>query len=118
MAANIQPLTEADVKELGAFLTAGFHVAADVPFAQPDVLRWKYLDPCGAEASTAPRSYLAVDPQTRQIVGHVGLCPGRFCGVGLPPEGASTVHMIDWLASEAGKGTGAPLMHRAHQGIE
>jgi hypothetical protein len=118
MPPTIRPLTEADLKELGAFLAEGFHVPGDTPFAQPDVLRWKYLDPCGTDASTAPRSYLARDPQTGRIVGHLGLCRGRFSGIGLPPEGVSTLHMIDWLASKAGTGVGATLMHRVHQGTE
>jgi hypothetical protein len=112
---DIRPLTVADLPELSRFLTAGFHAPPDAPFAAVDVLQWKYFDPRGAEAGAAPRSYLARDPATGEVVGHVGACPGRWHGPGLPAEGVSTVHMIDWLSSQAGAGVGALLMRRVHQ---
>ncbi len=112
---EIHPLTSSDLAELGEFLIKGFHASLDATFAAVDVLRWKYLDPRGAEAGDLPRSYLAKDRETGRIVGHVGICPGRFHGGGLPAEGVSTLHMIDWLTSEEGKGAGGLLMRRAHQ---
>lgn len=115
---EIHPLVESDLPELGAFLTEGFHTPPDAAFAAEDVLRWKYLDPRGTDAGQAPRSYLARDPSTRRIVAHVGICPARFRGGGLPAEGISTLHMIDWLASEEGRGAGGLLMRRAQRASE
>lgn len=118
MAHDIRPLTEADLPDLGRFLIAGFHAPADAPFAAADVLRWKYFDPRGVEAGNGPRSYLARSAETGAVVGHVGVCPARFHGGGLGPEGVSTLHMIDWLSSRAGSGVGATLMRRAHQATD
>ena len=118
MAHDIRPTTPDDLPELGRFLTDGFHAPAGSAFAAPEVLRWKYFDPRGGDAGSSPRSYLARDPATGSVVGHVGVCPARFRGGGLPPDGVSTLHMIDWLTSDAGRGAGAALMRRAHQGTE
>jgi hypothetical protein len=118
MAQDIQPLSDADLPELSQFLTEGFHAPVDAPFAAPDVLRWKYLEPRGDSGGTVPQSYLARDQASGRIVGHVGICLSRFSGGNLPPEGISTLHMIDWLASADGAGVGATLMRRAHQGTE
>ena len=115
---DIRPLTLDDLPDLSRFLTEGFHTPPDAPFAAVDVLRWKYFDPRGAEAGPAPRSHLARDPATGEVVGHVGVCPVRWHGGGLLAEGVSTVHMIDWLSSRDGLGVGASLMRRAHQGAE
>ena len=115
---EILPLTDSDLPELGKFLAEGFHTPPGVPFAAEDVLRWKYLESRGAEAGDSPRSYLARDVETHRVVAHVGICPGRFHGGGLPSGGVSTLHMIDWLSSEEGKGAGGTLMRRAHQTSE
>jgi hypothetical protein len=115
---DVRPTTPDDLPELSRFLTTGFHAASDAAFAALDVLRWKYFDPRGADAGDAPRSYLARDPATGQVVGHVGVCPGRFRGPGVRADGVSTLHMIDWLATGAGTGAGATLMRRAHQSAE
>jgi hypothetical protein len=115
MAHDIRPLTPDDLPALSRFLTEGFHTPADASFAAVDVLRWKYFDCRGVDAGSVPRSYLARDPESGGVVGHLGVCTGRFRGGGLPTEGVSTLHMIDWLTSAAGKGVGASLMRRAHQ---
>lgn len=118
MAHDLRPLTPDDLPALSRFLTEGFHAPAGAAFAAPDVLRWKYFDPRGEDAGDAPRSYLAFAEGTGRVVGHLGVCPGRFRGPGLPAEGVSTAHMIDWLSSEAGKGVGATLMRRMHRSSE
>lgn len=113
---DIQPLHRDDLPELSRFLKAGFHAPGDAPFAAEDVLLWKYFDPREADANEeVPRSFVARHPETRQIVGHLGVSTTRFHGGGLPGEGIPTLHMIDWLSSEAGKGVGALLMRRAHR---
>lgn len=115
MTHDLRPTTPDDLPELGRFLAAGFGAPAGAAFAAVDVLRWKYFDPRGDDAGDAPRSYLARDAATGAVVGHVGVCPGKFRGAGLPPEGVATLHMIDWLTSAAGAGVGATLMRRAHR---
>ena len=115
---EIHALSESDLAELREFLAKGFHTSPDAPFAAEDVLRWKYLEPRGSDAGEAPRSYIARDVESRRIVGHVGICPSRFRGEGLPSQGVSTLHMIDWLSSEEGRGAGGLLMRRAHQSSE
>lgn len=112
MAHDVRPLTPDDLPALRAFLTSGFHAPDDAAFAALDVLRWKYFDDRGPDAGPAPRSLLAVDRDTDHIVGHVGVCNGRFRGGGLPEDGVSTLHMIDWLS--VAPGAGASLMRRAH----
>lgn len=113
---DVRPTTPDDLPELGRFLAEGFHAPPGSPFAALDVLRWKYFDPRGLDAAAdAPRSYLARRPETGAVVGHVGVCLARFRGGGLPAEGVSTLHMIDWLSSIDGKGAGAALMRRAHR---
>jgi hypothetical protein len=118
MSHDIRPTTLDDLSELGRFLAEGFHEPADAPFAAEDVLRWKYFDPRGADAAGITRSWLARDAEDGKIVGHVGVCPSRFRGPGLPAEGVSTLHMIDWLSTGSGTGVGATLMRRAHQSTD
>ena len=113
---DIQPLHRDDIPELSRFLTSGFQAPSDAPFAAPDVLLWKYFDPREeAAGEETPRSFIARHPETRAIVGHLGISTTRFHGGGLPDEGLPTLHMIDWLSSEEGKGVGALLMRRAHR---
>lgn len=116
IAHEIRPLTPDDLPELSRFLAEGFHATAGAAFAAVDVLAWKYFDPRGGDAGDAPRSYLARDPATGRVVGHLGVCPGRFHGGGLPAEGVSTFPMTDWLSARAG--VGAALMQRAHQAAD
>jgi hypothetical protein len=118
MPPEIQASTPDDLPELGRFLLEGFHAPDDSAFASSEVLRWKYFEPIGGEAGDLPRSYLARDGGTGRVVGHVGVWPGRFRGVGLPPGGVSTIHMIDWLADRSASGVGATLMRRAHRSID
>jgi hypothetical protein len=112
MSHDIRPLEPDDIPALSRFLIAGFHATADAPFAAPDLLRWKFFDPCGGDG---PRSFVAW--QGGRIVGHVGICPGAFRGPGLPEGGVSTLHMIDWLSETRGTAIGAYLMMRAQRGI-
>jgi hypothetical protein len=110
----LRPATPADLPELSRFLTEGFHTGSDASFAAPEVLSWKFFDAQGGDTGESPRSYVACDSETGRIVGHLGLCPGRFRGAGLPTGGVSTQHIIDWVTSGPGRGAGASLMRRAH----
>src|SRR5262245_6899001 len=100
----LRPLIPGDLAELSQFLTAGFRTPSDAAFAAPEVLSWKFFDPRGRDAGDGPRSYVACDAETGGIVGHVGLCPGRFRGARLPRDGVSTQHIIDWVTSGTGRG--------------
>jgi hypothetical protein len=111
---EIRASTPDDLRDLSRFLLEGFHAPEDSAFASSEVLRWKYFEPMGGDAGDLPRSYLAREGGAGRVVGHVGVCPARFRGVGLPPEGVSTIHMIDWLADRSASGVGATLMRRAH----
>lgn len=115
---DIRALTSADLTDLSEFLREGFHAPPGSTFAAVDVLGWKYLDPRGADAGQAPRSLIARDPGTGSVIGHLGICPSRWRGGGLPPEGISTLHMMDWLSLQSHAGIGAALMRRAHQSTE
>jgi hypothetical protein len=115
---DIRPTAPEDLPELSRFLTDGFHAPADAPFAAEDVLHWKIFDGRGEDEGTLPRSYVAREEATGRIVGHVGVCPSRFRGPGLPDRGLATMHMIDWLAGTSGAGVGASLMRRAHRATD
>lgn len=107
-------MTPVDLPELSRFLTEGFHTPADAAFARPAVLSWKFFEPRGCDAGDVTRSFVACDTGTGRIVGHLGLCPGRFRGLRLPADGVTTQHIIDWVTAGTGRGTGAKLMRRAH----
>src|SRR4051794_31773157 len=111
MIPEIRPLRPDDLPELSRFLLDGFHAPSDADFAAPDVLGWKYLDPIGGV--DAPRSFVA--SEGGRIVGHVGICPTVFEGMGLPSGGITTLHMVDWLGSRAHRAVGSALMRHAHQ---
>lgn len=110
MTLDIRPLNDDDLPELSRFLTAGFHAAPDAPFADPEVLRWKFL-PDG-KPDGQPLSYIARD-DSGPIVGHVGVCRTAFVGKGIETP-VETLHMIDWLGSKEHPSVGASLMRRAH----
>lgn len=112
MPPEIRVLEPGDLPELGRFLAAGFGAAADADFAAVDVLRWKYLEPIVGVPE--PRSFVAC--AGGRIVGHAGVCPTVFEGAGLPAEGVSTLHLIDWLGSPEHRSVGSRLMRHAHQG--
>jgi len=119
MTVTIRPLAVEDVEALSRFLTAGFHTPPDAPFAAPDVLRWKFLDPRADESEgrggvePPPRSLVAVD-DSGAIVGHVGIVPTAFVAPGVASPVAG-LHMIDWLGSRDHRAVGAALMRRAHE---
>lgn len=115
MLPEIRALQADDLADLSRFLIDGFHAPSDADFAALDVLRWKYLDPIGGDLD-APRSFVATEPEGGRIVGHVGVCPTVFEGLGLPPGGIRTLHMVDWLGSRAHRAVGSALMRQAHQG--
>ena len=50
-----------------------------------------------------------------RIIGHVGICPGRFEGEAVSAGPVATLHMIDWLGARAHRAVGTLLMRRAHR---
>jgi hypothetical protein len=111
MARDVHPLQPEEIPELSRFLVEGFRVPRNADFAAPDVLRWKYFDPCGGSA--APRSYIA--REQGRLVGHVGICFSAFRGDAIPGGSVATLHMIDWLSADPGAGIGTALMFRANR---
>jgi hypothetical protein len=142
MARDIHPLTPDDLPELSRFLTAGFHAPADADFAAPEVLHWKYLEPLETNANTnletdtssvshldahaestaadscPPRSFIARN-ESKQIIGHIGLCRTTFEGraINVATRAVPTIHIIDWLGSPDHRSVGMSLMRKAHEGI-
>ncbi len=112
MAREIRLLADDDLPELGRFLTTGFRTPPEAEFAASEVLRWKYLEPCGEE-DEAPRSYLARDEHGR-IIGHVGISLTAFEGDQVPGGRVGTLHMMDWLGSPEHRSIGTSLMRTAY----
>src|SRR6266571_2316368 len=102
MASTIAPLAPGRVPALSHYLRQGFGAADDPTFADPAILRWKYLE--GA-AGSAPLSWVAESEGV--IVGHAGRCSTAFVGRGVSGDRVSTAHVVDWLASEAHAPIGA-----------
>lgn len=105
---SIDPLRPDEVDELAGFLTAGFGPCTKGEPHSPEVLHWKYFDPCGHE--DLPRSYVA--RKAGAIIGHVGITPTSF----VTPDGlVPTLHLIDWIGSSGNLGIGAALMRHVHE---
>lgn len=108
MAGRIEPLQESQVPALSEFLRGGFCPPGSYcAFAEPEVLRWKYLDARGS--FLGPRSFVVLD--NGRILAHAGVCPTEFVVPGSAPVPA--VHIIDWLSSDEAGSYGALLMMRA-----
>ncbi len=105
---SFDPLRPDEGGELGRFLAGSFGASGDLGPHSPEVLLWKYFDPCGYPGQ--PRSFVARGDGP--IIGHVGLCPATFVG-GFGR--AETFHMIDWLGSASHRGLGSALMRHIHQ---
>ena len=118
----IEPTTSADLNDLSVFLTRGFGVEADAPFAHPDVLAWKFLDTTRETGTLGPpRSLLARrGDQSRAIVAHLGATLSRWRILGSPDAARAnenlptTLHMLDWLRDPASpsRSVGVSLMRR------
>lgn len=121
----IEPTTFADLNDLSVFLTRGFGVEPDAPFAHPEVLAWKFLEPAEQTGfSTTPRSLLARRAdESRRIVAHLGVSLSRWQILGLPRDARdeytlpTTLHMLDWLRDPASpwRSIGVSLMRRIHR---
>jgi len=98
------PLTEESLKDLSLFLSDAFPEPEHRYLFQPEVLRWKYLEPIGTE--TASRSLLLYEEG--RIVAHVGLHLGTFAGV-------KGVFPFDWVAKGTKGPNGLMLLLRLHR---
>jgi hypothetical protein len=110
MARAIEPLREEWIPALSEFLRAHFCPPGDYcDFADPEVLRWKFLEPRGP-CKTA-RCFVVRDENN--IVADVGICTTEFTTCPGGEIHVPAVHMTDWLTSAQGASFGAPLMLRA-----
>jgi hypothetical protein len=121
MARAIEPLREEWIPALSEFLRAHFCSPGDYcDFADPEVLRWKFLEP---RASGRARLLPSPDPwktprcfvvrEENNIVADVGICTTEFTTCPGGEIHVPAVHMTDWLTSAQGASFGAPLMLRA-----
>jgi hypothetical protein len=102
-------LDTSDIPELHTFLRDGFCQADDYIGMRPDVLRWKYWEPCHW-CSSFPRS-LGIREEGR-LSAHLGQAPRSFLVRGPNPASVSTSHHFDWLtrSDKRGKGHGLNLL--------
>ena len=105
---NITPLRRADIPELSQFLITD--PATSYRFSH-DVLLWKYFDGPSGPSEDSASSLIA--RSAGKIVGHIGMCPRQFIVSGDGATPVSTMHAIDWRASDAHPGVGALLMLQA-----
>jgi hypothetical protein len=102
-------LGTSDIPELHTFLRDGFGEADDYIGVRPEVLSWKYWEPCGW-CSSLPRS-LGIREEGG-LIAHLGLVPRSFLVRGPNPMAVTTSHHIDWLsqAAQRRKGSGLTLL--------
>lgn len=104
-AGEFRTLDASDIPELHVFLRDGFCEADDYVGIRPDVLRWKYWEPC-SWCSSLPRS-LAIREEGR-LSSHLGLAPRSFLVRGPNPASITTSYPIDWLTRSDLRGRGHP----------
>jgi hypothetical protein len=105
---QITPLRRADIPELSQFLIND--PATSYRFCH-DVLLWKYFDGPSGPSEISGSSLIA--RSAGKIIGHIGMCPRQFIVSGDGATPVSTMHAIDWRASDAHPGLGALLMLKA-----
>lgn len=98
------PLTEDALGELGVFLSEAFPEPEHRYLFQPDVLRWKYLDPIGV--GEGPRSLIV--REGGRIVAHLGL---HYALV----DGVKAAYPYDWVAKGTKSPHGLMLLLRMHR---
>src|SRR5436853_153528 len=113
MARAIEPLREEWISALSEFLRAHFcSPGGYCDFADPEVLRWKFLEPRPSgrarllpspDPSKTPRCFVV--REENNIVADVGICTTEFTTS--PEIHVPAVHMTDWLTSAQGASFGA-----------
>lgn len=103
MAVRVEPTTPADLDEIAHLLSAAFAAEAGAPFANRDLLRWKYLDAAGE--NVPPRSYVL--RQESGIVAHCALMPLNFAG-----QKISAACFMDWVGDRRVPGAGVTLLRK------
>ncbi|MEO8194746.1 MAG: hypothetical protein ABI681_12920 [Gemmatimonadales bacterium] len=103
MTRRTRPLSDEDLAPVATLLRGVFGDRAGPRFADPDVLRWKYLESC--PAWDGARAFVV--EQDGAVVAFAGFTPTVF----LPPGGDSitTLTVIDWAATPTAPGVGVAL---------
>ncbi len=111
-AGKVLALDTSDIPDLHTFLRDGFREADDYIGMRPDVLRWKYWEPC-KWCSSLPRS-LGIREEG-WLCAHLGLAPRSFLVRGTNQATVSTSHGFDWLArsDKRGRAYGLTLLFRS-----
>ena len=93
---------------LAQFLLSIFDANPDAPFVDPELMRWKYFEPCADWNG----SRSIVLKQRGQIVAHGGIFPVAFL---TQEKEVAGIHLIDWAASPSVPGAGVLLLGRYHR---
>ena len=111
MSVDFKPTAESELDDVRALLLSTFQVQADAPFANADLLRWKYFDP--GRNGGSPRSFIM--KQANQAVAHLGISPVRLL---LPGREVPGQCFMDWAGTRGLPGVGVVLMKRLMQTSE
>ena len=90
---------------LAQFLLSIFDANPDAPFVDPELMRWKYFEPCADWNG----SRSIVLKQRGQIVAHGGIFPVAFL---TQEKEVAGIHLIDWAASPSVPGAGVLLLRK------
>ncbi len=102
MSLSFSATTPDDIADISAFLISGFNAAPDAPFAQPEILNWKYF--ASGPQWESSRSYVL--RQDAQIKAHCGVWPMNLEVRG---EQVSCLAFLDWLSDRDLPGAGVLL---------
>jgi hypothetical protein len=105
---KITPRRRAELPELSRFLIND--LAISYRFSH-EVLSWKYFNGPSGPSEDSACSLIA--RSASKIIGHIGMCPRQFVVSGDGAMPVSTMHAIDWRASDAHPGMGAFLTLQA-----
>jgi hypothetical protein len=109
---RITPLRRAEIPELSQFLISTDRDPPTTVYrCSQEVLAWKYFDGPGGPSEHSVSSLIA--RSAGRIIGHIGLSHRQFIVRGHQATPVSTMHGIDWRASDAHPGVGYFLMLQA-----
>ena len=105
MSSVYRPSTPQDEAQIIELLARAFSARPTAPFLQPDLVRWKFWEPC--EDWPEPRSWVV--ERDERIVAHASLWPVT---VGTGEKAQHGISMIDWASDPGNAGSGVLLMKR------
>ena len=105
MSSVYRPSTPEDATQIIGLLSRAFSAPVTAPFLQPDLVRWKFWEPCADWPE--PRSWVA--EQDGKIVAHSSLWPVT---VGTGDQAVRGISMVDWASDQESAGVGVFLGKR------